>query len=129
MLAVDDQEFLIRRLQFADRAPFAHCLEAELLRRKKQDRSGYGRLGDCRLVEIANLFHLRARKLALEGALVPLDLRDKLCIGVVCFRCLVFDRPFLAVISSDGPYLFAKFFRWIHGEVKNGCLWRYTSDT
>ena len=122
MLPIDDQEFLLRRLQFADRTSFIQRLEAQLLRRKQQDCAGDRRLRDCRLVEIANLFHFRARKLPLKCFFVALDAGDELRHVIVFSGFLGRDRSFLAVEAADEPHLFQQFFRWISREVKNRVL-------
>ena len=56
MLAVDDQEFLVRNLQMADGFIGVDRSELQLLRREQQHRAGNRRLGDGRLVEVPDRF-------------------------------------------------------------------------
>ena len=65
VLAVDDQEFLLRLGEVPDALDAWHRLEAQLLGREQQHRSGNRRLGDGHLVEVLELVHLGAGKRAL----------------------------------------------------------------
>ncbi len=121
VLAVDDEEIIFRLLQPADPAAVVPDVEAQLLRREQQDRSGNGRLRDRRLVEVADGADLGAGKFPLEGLVAPLDAGDELGDVVFLRHFLGLDRftPFV-VKPADEPHLGQQLLRPVRGEVEDG---------
>src|SRR6266404_1419887 len=119
MLAVDDQELLIRILQLANGLVAILRLETQLLRGKKQYGSGYRRLADRRFIEITNRLDLGARDHSLECFFAPLDPPDKLRHVVLFGYLLRLDFLALVVKSADEPHLAEQLLGGVCREIKH----------
>ena len=115
VLAVDDEELPLRRLEVARR--FGGRPEGQRLVREQQHGPGNRRLVDRRLVEVLDRPHLRLRHLALEGGVGPLDPRDERRDLVVLGRRLGGDLLALAVEPTDEPDLLEQLVGRVGDEV------------
>ena len=124
VLAVDDQEFLLRLGQVAD-AFDAGGAEAELFGGEQEDRARDRRLRDRRFVEVLERLDLGLGQRALERLVGALDLGDELGDLVLVGDFHRGDFLALAVEAADETHLAKQVLRRDAGEVKNAVFLAY----
>src|SRR5262249_11286216 len=123
MLPIDDQEILLRLLKTAHAAAILPGFEAQLLWRKEQDRSRYGRLRHRRFIEVADGADLAAGKLPLECLFASLNFRDELRDIILFLHLLCLDLAALLIVKpADKTDFCQQFLRWIRSEIEHRIL-------
>jgi hypothetical protein len=99
---------------------------AQRVAREQQHRAGDGRLADRRLVVVLDGGDLRARQLALEGGVGPLDLADEGGHLVVVARLFGREAAFsLGVEARDEADALEQILGRVSGEIEDAVLLAY----